>query len=229
MVCMPIAAWDAYTMLWSFGEITCKIAKYLQGISVASSVFTITAMSVDRYLAITQPFGFCRWFNKKTTIIVIVLLWITSMVVFAPLLFVGRTHEDAFMDNLTLVFCQESWENFYLTQGVFGIICYIVMFAVPGEECIKEGNVNKELVNALYMNGVFAEDKSLKCFLHCLHLKLKFINDNGVVNIDEIKSQMLPLANDVAKSTVMIEGCAKIKESDGCETAFKMAKCLMAD
>ncbi|KAF5285761.1 hypothetical protein FQR65_LT13061 [Abscondita terminalis] len=94
---------------------------------------------------------------------------------------------------------------------------------IKGEECIKEGNVNKELVDALYMNGVFAEDKSLKCFLHCLHLKLKFINDNGVVNIDEIKSQMLPLADDVAKSTVMIEGCAKIKESDGCETAFKMS------
>ncbi|KAF5304675.1 hypothetical protein FQA39_LY09452 [Lamprigera yunnana] len=100
-------------------------------ISVASSVFTITAMAVDRYLAITQPFSFCRWFNKRTTIIVIIVLWITSMIVFAPLLFVGRTHEDEFMDNFTLVFCQESWENFYVSQDIFGIICYIVMFAVP--------------------------------------------------------------------------------------------------
>ncbi|KAK5647245.1 hypothetical protein RI129_002137 [Pyrocoelia pectoralis] len=132
MVCMPIAAWDAYTMLWNFGEITCKIAKYLQGVSVASSVFTITAMAVDRYLAITQPFGFCRWFNKKTTIIVIIVLWITSMVVFAPLLFVGVTNEDLLTDNLTLVFCQETWDNFYISQDIFGIVCYIVMFAVPG-------------------------------------------------------------------------------------------------
>ncbi|KAK4885818.1 hypothetical protein RN001_002089 [Aquatica leii] len=129
---MPIAAWDAYTMLWSFGEATCKIAKFLQGISVASSVFTITAMSVDRYLAITQPFGLYRWFNKKTTIVVIILLWIMSMAVFAPLLFVGQIYEDTYIVNITLVFCEESWENFYITQYVFGIICYIIMFAIPG-------------------------------------------------------------------------------------------------
>lgn len=31
LVCMPMAIWNAYTMLWNFGELTCKIVKYLQG------------------------------------------------------------------------------------------------------------------------------------------------------------------------------------------------------
>lgn len=99
---------------------------------MASSVFTITAMAVDRYLAITKPFGFCRWFNKKTTIIIIVVLWLTSMVVFAPLLFVGQLMEETF-ENVTIRFCQENWTNFYLSREIFGVICYVVMFAVPGE------------------------------------------------------------------------------------------------
>lgn len=101
------------------------------GIAVASSVFTITAMAIDRYLAITEPLRFSRWFNKKTTIIVIIVLWITSMVIFAPLLFVTHLNEAEF-DNLTLLFCQENWKDFYLKRELFGIICYIMMFVVPG-------------------------------------------------------------------------------------------------
>lgn len=99
---------------------------------MASSVFTITTMAIDRYLAITRPFGCCRWFNKRTTIIVIIVLWIASMVLFSPLLFVGQVSEEKF-ENVTIVFCQEIWDDFYLTQEAFGIACYVLMFAVPGK------------------------------------------------------------------------------------------------
>ncbi|XP_037299073.1 QRFP-like peptide receptor [Manduca sexta] len=54
LFCMPVQIAKAVTVLWYFGEVMCKTLNFLQGVAVASSVFTITAMSVDRYLAITQ-------------------------------------------------------------------------------------------------------------------------------------------------------------------------------
>lgn len=40
------------------------------GVSVGASVFTITAMSIDRYLAIRHSMAFRKVFNRKSTIYV---------------------------------------------------------------------------------------------------------------------------------------------------------------
>lgn len=56
------------------------------GVAVAASVFTITAMSIDRYLAIRSPIAFRRVFNRKSTVFVIIALWVVALIIFAPLL-----------------------------------------------------------------------------------------------------------------------------------------------
>lgn len=53
---------------------------------MAASVFTITAMSIDRYLAIRSPIAFRRVFNRKSTVLVIVALWLVALIIFAPVL-----------------------------------------------------------------------------------------------------------------------------------------------
>jgi hypothetical protein len=40
------------------------------GVSVGASVFTITVMSIDRYLAIQHPIAFRKVFNRRSTIMV---------------------------------------------------------------------------------------------------------------------------------------------------------------
>lgn len=56
------------------------------GVAVAASVFTIMAMSIDRYLAIRSPMAFRRVFNRKSTVLVIVALWLVALSIFAPVL-----------------------------------------------------------------------------------------------------------------------------------------------
>lgn len=116
------------------------IMMIVAGICVASSVFTITAMALDRYLAITKPFGFfSRCFNKKTTLFVIACLWITALVLFVPVLYVLELQTDVIplpaenMTNMTIEFCREQWEYSHLPQHIFGIVCFTTMFALPGK------------------------------------------------------------------------------------------------
>jgi len=53
---------------------------------VAASVFTIMVMSIDRYLAIRNPMAFRRVFNRKSTVFVIIALWLVALSIFVPIL-----------------------------------------------------------------------------------------------------------------------------------------------
>ncbi|XP_018571243.1 orexin receptor type 2-like [Anoplophora glabripennis] len=136
LVCMPLAAWRAYTTIYNFGQYTCKISAYFQCVAVASSIFTITAMAIDRYLAITRPFGMVyRCFNKTTTVIVIIALWLTSLALFSPILWIYRLQVDVYPtnnENVTVAVCIEDWTNLVISQHSLGIVWFVFMFAVPG-------------------------------------------------------------------------------------------------
>ncbi|KAF5297535.1 hypothetical protein FQR65_LT09966 [Abscondita terminalis] len=99
-------------------------------------------------------------------------------------------------------------------------------FKTKIDECITETKVDRGIVESLFEDSVFTEDKALKCFIHCFHVKLNFVNENGVVNVDEMKNVILPLAKDKVQATGIIEKCSKINEGDKCETAFAMEKCF---
>lgn len=40
---------------WPFGQGMCKMTEYIKDISIGVSVFTLTALSADRYFAIVNP------------------------------------------------------------------------------------------------------------------------------------------------------------------------------
>lgn len=106
--------------------------------AVASSIFTITAMAIDRYLAITRPFGMVyRCFNKTTTVIVIIALWLTSLALFSPILWIYRLQVDVYPtnnENVTIAVCIEDWTNLVISQHSLGIVWFVFMFAVPGNK-----------------------------------------------------------------------------------------------
>ncbi|CAH1162799.1 unnamed protein product [Phaedon cochleariae] len=137
LVCMPHAALLAYTAADYFGSYVCKISAYLQCISVASSIFTITAMAVDRYLAIARPlFGFVyRSSNKSTVLAVIAALWLLSFLLFAPVLYIYGLKVDVYPTpeaNVTVGVCKEDWMQVDLSRRAVGIVWFVFMFAVPG-------------------------------------------------------------------------------------------------
>ncbi|XP_051171663.1 RYamide receptor-like isoform X2 [Leptopilina boulardi] len=153
-ICMPVAISQAVSILWNFGEIMCKLSFYLQGVAVAASVFTITAMSIDRYLAIRSPIAFRRILNKKSTIIIIVVLWAISLIVFAPILMaVTLQNPITDLDNITLIgqwankndtqsvkpqqfyVCSEDFkpiQPFGIHAHIFGAVCFVLVYAIPG-------------------------------------------------------------------------------------------------
>ncbi|XP_066601922.1 orexin receptor type 2-like isoform X2 [Prorops nasuta] len=150
-VCMPVAIKQSATGIWNYGEFMCKFWSFLQGVSVAASVFTITAMSIDRYLAIRSPIAFRRIFNRRSTLIVIIILWLGALLIFVPV-FIGRRLEDPLDNNQNLsnesirllqknctkdpppsfTVCSEDFWAIGIEPQIFGLGCFILVYALPG-------------------------------------------------------------------------------------------------
>ncbi|CAG9784796.1 unnamed protein product [Diatraea saccharalis] len=94
LFCMPVQIAKSVTLIWYFGEVMCKTVNFLQGVAVASSVFTITAMSVDRYLAITQSLRQPWMPSRRGACSLLVLLWLLALAIFAPLVAVTAVERE---------------------------------------------------------------------------------------------------------------------------------------
>ncbi|XP_043263422.1 QRFP-like peptide receptor isoform X1 [Colletes gigas] len=156
-ICMPVAVSQAVSVVWIHGEVMCKLSSYLQGVAVAASVFTITAMSIDRYLAIRSPMAFRRVFNRKSTVIVIIALWLVALIIFSPVLRVMTLQNPGMeLDNITLseswtstgnfaentsrvsqlppafYICSEDFKLLGIRAHLFGAVCFVLVYAIPG-------------------------------------------------------------------------------------------------
>ncbi|KAM6950709.1 leukotriene B4 receptor 1-like [Lycodopsis pacificus] len=69
---------------WVFGEALCKALVYIVSVCMLSSIFFITLMSVERYLAICHPFVMMRWKTKSAMNRCLVLLWLLALLLGGP-------------------------------------------------------------------------------------------------------------------------------------------------
>ncbi|RXG64425.1 Neuropeptide CCHamide-1 receptor [Armadillidium vulgare] len=68
---------------WPFGLFMCRFSEFFRNVSVGVTVFTLTALSGDRYLAIVSPFKRVHN-NGQTTIIVTISIWILAIILSLP-------------------------------------------------------------------------------------------------------------------------------------------------
>ncbi|CAG9854074.1 unnamed protein product [Phyllotreta striolata] len=79
-----------YTMEnWPWGETICKISESAKDLSVAVSVFTLTALSADRFFAVVDPLkkihgGGRNCCTTRITIVIAVMIWATSSLIALP-------------------------------------------------------------------------------------------------------------------------------------------------
>ncbi|XP_013201052.1 neuropeptide FF receptor 2 [Amyelois transitella] len=140
-VCMPTQLSKAITVLWFYGETACKIVNYIQGVAVAASVFTLTAMSVDRWLSIS-PEPRLRPPGRKQALLLLALLWSAALLIFIPLLIVAlvrketvpiiaKAYRNVSIQTRDVHFCTEEWPS-PERRKQFGTFSFTIVYAIPG-------------------------------------------------------------------------------------------------
>lgn len=71
---------------WVFGEASCKATVYVINACMYSSVFLITLMSVERFVAVRYPFASVDWKRKKALNKVLLALWTVAFLFSIPVI-----------------------------------------------------------------------------------------------------------------------------------------------
>ena len=73
---------------WPFGEFICKFTEFAKDMSVGVSVFTLTALSADRYTAIVKPVSTFLSGPKSTMMMIYLFgIWVAAAIVASPALY----------------------------------------------------------------------------------------------------------------------------------------------
>ncbi|XP_075068347.1 leukotriene B4 receptor 1-like isoform X2 [Mixophyes fleayi] len=71
---------------WAFGNIICKMCHYISCLSMYASIFLITFMSIDRFLAVTRPLTSLSMRTKPVVRSIILAIWVLASLLAIPML-----------------------------------------------------------------------------------------------------------------------------------------------
>lgn len=99
---------------WSFGWVACKVCGTLLNLNLYASIFFITCMSIDRYLAIVCPLHSQSARNPKRARLTCILVWLLACACSAPTLYLRNSYH---IEGLGVEACVIFYPNhvWYLT------------------------------------------------------------------------------------------------------------------
>ncbi|XP_075216071.1 tachykinin-like peptides receptor 99D isoform X2 [Lycorma delicatula] len=117
---------------WPFGTLYCKITQFVAVLSICASVFTLMAISIDRYMAIMHPLR--PRMGRRTTLCIAAVIWVVGTVLSLPMLIFFTTIVQEFPNGDSRVICYSEWpdgatnESYqeYLYNVFFMILTYFL-------------------------------------------------------------------------------------------------------
>ncbi|XP_076660970.1 gastrin/cholecystokinin type B receptor-like [Halictus rubicundus] len=88
--CMPFTLLSQILKNFIFGIMLCKLISYFQVASVSVVVWTLVAISLERYFAICKTLESRRWQTKFHAYKMIAIVWIVSLIWGTPMLIVSN-------------------------------------------------------------------------------------------------------------------------------------------
>ncbi|XP_067398304.1 neuromedin-B receptor [Emydura macquarii macquarii] len=131
VTCMPVDASRYLFEEWMFGKVGCKLIPAIQLTSVGVSVFTLTALSADRYKAIVNPMDIQTSNAVLWTCIKTFAIWIISMMlavpeaVFSEVVYINGT------DNVSFRACIPYPQTDDMHPKIHSVLIFLVYFLIP--------------------------------------------------------------------------------------------------
>ncbi|XP_039618873.1 leukotriene B4 receptor 1 [Polypterus senegalus] len=85
LITLPVWIY-AFADSWVFGEAFCKFLVYIVYSNMYASIFLITAMSIERFVAVMYPFSLQNWKRKDALLKVVVIIWILAFLFSIPVI-----------------------------------------------------------------------------------------------------------------------------------------------
>ncbi|XP_030080088.1 dopamine D2-like receptor isoform X2 [Drosophila hydei] len=85
VVVMPFAVYFLVNGAWALPNVVCDFYIAMDVICSTSSIFNLVAISIDRYIAVTQPIKYAKHKNSRRVCLTILLVWAISAAIGSPI------------------------------------------------------------------------------------------------------------------------------------------------
>ncbi|CAM9650319.1 unnamed protein product [Lampetra planeri] len=133
---LPFLAIQNALSYWPFGSLACRIVMALDGVNQFTGIFCLTAMSVDRYVAVVHPARAPRWRRPLVAKTVNAAVWGLSILVALPLVVFSYTSHAGDTCNVNWPEPAATWSTAFIVYttalGFFGpltviCLCYLLI------------------------------------------------------------------------------------------------------
>ncbi|KAJ0179877.1 hypothetical protein K1T71_004468 [Dendrolimus kikuchii] len=131
----PNATNDTYALLqrWLLPHFMCPFCPFVQALSVNVSVFTLTAIAVDRHRAIITPLS--AHTSKRVAKVIIVFIWLLALSLAAPMAMSWEVVMEEEQDSVTKVFYKKPFcapsEFGSHSLAIYRLLLYIFQYIIP--------------------------------------------------------------------------------------------------
>ncbi|XP_073817287.1 tachykinin-like receptor at 99D isoform X2 [Musca autumnalis] len=117
---------------WAFGHLYCKISQFIATLSISASVFTLMAISIDRYVAIMKPLK--PRMSKRSNLGIAAVIWIAAAIISCPMLLFYTTEDISSKDGIRTV-CFPEWPDGTMNHSnqeyIYNILFMILTYFLP--------------------------------------------------------------------------------------------------
>ncbi|CAH0555699.1 unnamed protein product [Brassicogethes aeneus] len=132
---MPPAVAYSLMGVWELGWILCDIWVSLDVLLCTASILSLCAISVDRYLAVTQPLSYSRKRrSKRLALTMILVVWLSSALITCPPMF--GWYETGKHDNKECRYNRNTGYVIFSAMGSFFIPMVVMLYVYAKISCV---------------------------------------------------------------------------------------------
>uniref|UniRef100_UPI00358ED2F0 somatostatin receptor type 1-like n=1 Tax=Myxine glutinosa TaxID=7769 RepID=UPI00358ED2F0 len=129
MLSVPFLAVSSAMHHWPFGPFLCRLVLSVDGINMFTSIFCLTVLSVDRYVAVVHPIKAARYRRPTVAKAINCCVWALSLLVILPVIVFADTRPGR-SDGSGGIVCNMMWPHVYWSMA-FVVYVFLVGFLVP--------------------------------------------------------------------------------------------------
>ncbi|KAK6300833.1 hypothetical protein J4Q44_G00289310 [Coregonus suidteri] len=145
---LPFLTTQNVLSYWPFGSFLCRVLMTADSMSQFTSIFCLTVMSIDRYLAVVHPIRSTKWRRPRVAKLVSAAVWALSFVVVLPVVLFSDVQDTFNSCNMSWPEPQDVWSTVFIlytaTLGFFGpllviCLCYLLIVVKVKSSGVRAG------------------------------------------------------------------------------------------
>ncbi|XP_036389228.1 nociceptin receptor [Megalops cyprinoides] len=126
---LPFQGTDVFLGFWPFGNVLCKVVLSIDYYNMFTSTFTLTMMSVDRYIAVCHPVKALDMRTPHKAKVINICIWVLASAIGVPAMMLGDVEVEAEVNGTECIVILPDPRSYW--DPVFGTCVFLFSFLIP--------------------------------------------------------------------------------------------------